>query len=137
MTINNADYNQKKLSDQQKDVLLGKATETPFSGKWLHNEEEGKYVCAACGNVLFDSVHKFESGSGWPSFYDAASSNALKLKEDRSQGLQRVEVTCGKCGGHLGHVFHDAPDQPTGLRFCVNSCALDFAPQKPNQKSDG
>lgn len=137
MTINNADNNQKKLSDQQKDVLLGKATETPFSGKWLHNEEEGKYVCAACGNVLFDSVHKFESGSGWPSFYDAASSNALKLKEDRSQGLQRVEVTCGKCGGHLGHVFHDAPDQPTGLRFCVNSCALDFAPQKPNQKSDG
>lgn len=98
----------------------------PFTGKLLHNEKTGKYTCAACGAVLFDSDTKFDSGSGWPSFYDVANTKAVKLVEDLSEGEHRVEVQCAKCGGHLGHVFNDAPDQPTGMRFCINSCALDF-----------
>jgi peptide-methionine (R)-S-oxide reductase len=116
----------KELTTEQYSVLREGATETPFTGKLLHNKESGDYTCSACGSVLFDSETKFDSGSGWPSFYDPKNMGAIKLKEDNSLGMSRMEVTCSNCGGHLGHVFNDAPDQPTGMRFCINSCALDF-----------
>ncbi|HVV25521.1 MAG TPA: peptide-methionine (R)-S-oxide reductase MsrB [Candidatus Saccharimonadales bacterium] len=115
-----------KLTPEQYHVLREKGTEAPFSGKLLHNHKTGDYTCAACGNVVFKSDTKFDSGSGWPSFYDVANTTAVKLQEDASHGLRRVEVLCAKCGSHLGHVFHDAPEQPTGLRFCINSAALGF-----------
>jgi peptide-methionine (R)-S-oxide reductase len=115
-----------KLTDEQYRVLREKDTEAPFTGKLLHNHKTGEYACAACGTVVFTSDTKFDSGSGWPSFYDVANTKAVKLQEDASHGAHRVEVTCAKCGGHLGHVFNDAPDQPTGVRFCINSAALDF-----------
>lgn len=119
-----------KLTPEQYDVLRNKGTEAPFSGKLLHNKKKGTYACVACGNVVFDSKTKFDSGSGWPSFYNVLSNKAVALKEDGSQGMQRVEVTCAKCGSHLGHVFHDAPETPTGMRFCINSVALDFKKAK-------
>lgn len=115
-----------KLSPEQYKVLREGATEAPFSGALLHNHKTGDYTCAACGNVLFDSSTKFDSGSGWPSFYDVKNTDAVKLVEDNSGGMQRVEVKCASCDGHLGHVFNDAPDQPTGMRFCINSAALEF-----------
>jgi peptide-methionine (R)-S-oxide reductase len=116
----------KKLTPEQYRILRQKGTEMPFTGALLHNDDNGDYVCAACGNVVFQSGTKFDSGSGWPSFYDAANRKAVKLVEDNSGGMRRVEVECANCGGHLGHVFNDAPDQPTGMRFCINSAALDF-----------
>jgi peptide-methionine (R)-S-oxide reductase len=115
-----------KLTDEQYNVLREKGTEAPFSGHLLHNDKTGDYTCAGCGHVVFDSNTKFDSGSGWPSFYDVKDAKAVKLTEDRSIGAPRVEVTCANCDGHLGHVFNDAPDQPTGMRFCINSTALDF-----------
>ena len=114
------------LTEEQKDVLLNKATEAPFSGDLLHNDEDGDYCCANCGEVLFGAETKFDSGSGWPSFYDVKNTKAVKLTEDSSHGMQRIEVSCASCGGHLGHVFNDAGDQPTGMRFCINSVSLDF-----------
>jgi peptide-methionine (R)-S-oxide reductase len=119
----------KKLTPDQYKILREKGTEAPFTGELLHNKETGKYTCAACGAVLFDSDTKFDSGSGWPSFYDVADTEAVKLVEDTSHGMRRVEAQCANCGGHLGHVFNDAPDQPTGMRFCINSCSLDFNSQ--------
>lgn len=119
-----------KLTDAQKDVLFNKATEAPFTGKFLHHKDNGVYTCANCGAKLFDSKTKFDSGSGWPSFYDVASKGSIKLVEDLSQGMHRVEVNCAECGGHLGHIFNDAPQTPTGMRFCINSCSLDFRPKK-------
>lgn len=116
-----------KLTVEQKDVLFNKATEAPFSGLLLNNEEDGVYKCANCGNVLFGAETKFESGSGWPSFYDVKDTKAVKLVADNALGMERVEVTCANCGGHLGHVFNDAYDQPTGMRFCINSLSLDFS----------
>lgn len=101
-------------------------TEAPFSGKLLYNKDKGTYMCAACGKPLFSSEHKFDSNSGWPSFYDVKAKGNITLREDNSHGMKRVEVVCKNCGSHLGHVFNDAPDQPTGMRFCINSCALDF-----------
>jgi peptide-methionine (R)-S-oxide reductase len=115
-----------KLTPEQYAVLREKATETPGTGRLLHNEATGDYTCAACGNVVFTSDTKFDSGSGWPSFYDVANTKAVRLQQDDSLGEPRVEVLCTNCGGHLGHVFNDAPDQPTGMRFCINSAALDF-----------
>lgn len=123
--LSDADWKQ-KLTPEQYRVLREKDTETPFTGTLLHNKESGEYRCAACGNVVFKSEHKFDSGSGWPSFYNVANNKAVRLQEDDSHGMQRVEVVCANCGSHLGHVFHDAPDQPTGMRFCINSAALDF-----------
>lgn len=120
----------KKLTDDQYRVLREKATEAPFTGKLLHNDKSGDYTCAACGQVVFKSDTKFDSGSGWPSFYDPANTEAVRLVADPSLGMDRVEVTCANCGSHLGHVFNDAPDQPTGMRFCINSCALDFKEKK-------
>lgn len=119
-----------KLTPEQYHILREKGTEAPFSGALLHNDKAGDYRCAACGQVVFASGTKFDSGSGWPSFYDVASTKAVQLAEDRSQGMRRVEVMCANCGSHLGHVFNDAPDQPTGMRFCINSAALDFKEKK-------
>ena len=115
----------KILSPEQYQVLRKKGTERPFTGKLLHNKKSGKYVCGACGNSLFSSDTKFDSGSGWPSFYDVISKGAVELKEDNSLGMKRVEVVCRRCGGHLGHVFDDGP-RPTGQRYCINSLSLDF-----------
>lgn len=119
----------KRLTPEQYEILREKGTEAPFTGKFLGKYDSGTYICAACGAKLFASKHKFDSKTGWPSFYDVLSSDVVKLHEDHSQGMERVEAVCTNCGGHLGHVFHDAPDQPTGMRFCINSCALDFSPE--------
>ena len=130
--VDEAKINQ-PLTQQQRDVLLHAATEAPFSGEYVHFDEQGTYLCAACGAKLFSSETKFDSGSGWPSFYDVIDRSAVVLNEDTSHGMQRVEVVCANCGCHLGHVFHDAPEQPTGMRFCVNSVALNFKVRK-NEK---
>lgn len=119
----------KQLTPEQYSVLRTGATEAPYSGQLLHNDDTGDYTCMACGSVLFDSGTKFDSGSGWPSFYDVKHTGSVKLVEDSTHSMQRVEVRCAACDSHLGHVFRDAPDQPTGMRFCINSCALEFKPR--------
>jgi|SRR5581483_495243 peptide-methionine (R)-S-oxide reductase len=116
-----------RLTPEQYAILREKHTEAPFTGALLHNTEHGVYTCAACGAVLFKSEHKFDSGSGWPSFYDLAGTGAVKLEEDHTLPEVRTEVVCANCGGHLGHLFHDAPAQPTGDRYCINSGALCFS----------
>ena len=118
----------KKLTPEQYHILPEKGTEAPFTGKLLHNKETGSYVCAACGQELFSSDTKFDSGTGWPSFYDVKNSKNVTLEEDNSFG-HRVEVSCANCGGHLGHVFDDGPN-PTGKRYCINSDALNFKATK-------
>lgn len=117
---------QNKLTPEKYRILREKGTEAPHTGKLLHENGVGDFVCGACGNVVFKSDTKFDSGSGWPSFYDPANTEAIKLVEDTSHGMHRVEVICANCDSHLGHVFNDAPDQPTGMRFCINSASLDF-----------
>lgn len=117
------------LTEEQKKVLFESDTEMPFSGKLLHNKDSGDYKCVNCGAVLFDSETKFDSGSGWPSFYDVKNTKAVHLVQDLSLRMERIEVRCAKCEAHLGHVFNDAPEQPTGMRFCINSCSLDFKPK--------
>lgn len=119
----------KKLTPEQFHILREKGTEAPFTGKLLYNSEQGSYTCAACGNVLFSSDTKFEADCGWPSFYDAVP-GSVTFTPDDSHGMRRTEVTCARCGGHLGHIFDDAPDQPTGQRFCINSAALDFVKKR-------
>lgn len=118
-------YWKKKLTPEQYRVMREKATEAPFTGKLLKNKDSGMYVCAACENELFSSDTKFESGTGWPSFYDIVSKGNVKLIEDNGFFMKRTEVVCAECGGHLGHVFDDGP-KPTGLRYCINSCSLGF-----------
>jgi len=114
-----------QLTPEQYHITREKGTERPFTGAYYHNKAKGTYNCVACGAELFSSEQKYDSGSGWPSFWQAANEGNVNLTEDRSHFMVRTEVTCGQCGAHLGHLFDDGP-QPTGLRYCINSAALDF-----------
>jgi len=114
-----------KLTPEQYRILREKGTERPWSGPFLENKEKGVYECAGCGAELFSSETKFDSGCGWPSFFDPIQSDAVKEQKDTSHGMIRTEVVCARCGGHLGHVFPDGP-KPTGLRYCINGGALGF-----------
>lgn len=115
----------KVLSSEQYNVLREKGTEAPFSGKYYLFKGKGIYVCAACGEELFRSDKKFDAGCGWPSFSDVLDSSKVVYTKDKSAGMVRTEITCAKCGGHLGHVFDDGPT-PTGLRYCINSVSIEF-----------
>ncbi len=126
----------KKLTPEQYHILREKGTEAPFTGKYLNHKESGMYTCAVCGAEIFSSNTKFNSGTGWPSFNEPANTKAVKLIEDNSGGMRRVEVACANCGSHLGHVFNDAHEQPTGVRFCINSACLGFEPKESETKKD-
>jgi peptide-methionine (R)-S-oxide reductase len=117
-----------RLTPEQFHVLREKGTERAFTGALVNNHADGMYHCAACNAALFKSDTKFDSGSGWPSFFEPASPNAVELHEDSTHGMRRVEVTCATCGSHLGHVFPDGPN-PTGERYCINSASLGFEKQ--------
>ena len=117
-----------ELSPEEYAVLRQAGTERPGTGPLLHEHRTGIFRCRACGNELFQSDTKFESGSGWPSFYDPMNSDAVELIDDSSHGMKRTEVRCKRCGSHLGHVFDDAPQTPTGERYCMNSLSLAFDP---------
>ncbi|MGI9101184.1 MAG: peptide-methionine (R)-S-oxide reductase MsrB [Terriglobales bacterium] len=119
----------KELTPEQYHILREKGTEAAFTGKYEPAEDPGMYRCAACGEPLFSSETKYHSGSGWPSFYQPESKTAVDEQEDSTHGMRRVEVTCAKCGSHLGHVFPDGP-RPTGTRYCINSASLNFEPKK-------
>jgi peptide-methionine (R)-S-oxide reductase len=120
-----------KLTPERYEVLRCSATEPAWSGEYLHVDKDGVFRCAGCGAELFSTADKFDSGSGWPSFDRAKSAGAIVEKRDRSHFMVRTEITCARCGGHLGHVFPDGPTD-TGMRYCVNSLALDFDPEQPD-----
>jgi peptide-methionine (R)-S-oxide reductase len=120
-----------ELTPEQYQVLRKAGTERAFTGKYVDNHADGTYTCAGCGAELFDSQTKFESGSGWPSFTEPKVAEAVEVKRDVSHGMIRTEVVCRACGGHLGHVFEDGPRDRGGLRYCMNSCAMEFQPTAP------
>ena len=122
----NDKYWREKLTPEQYHITREKGTEPPFTGKYYENHESGMYECVSCGAKLFSSDAKFESGSGWPSFDDPINKEHIELQEDVSHGMVRTEVICKNCGAHLGHLFEDGPKETTGLRYCINSAALNF-----------
>lgn len=131
---NSNDNWKKKLSEKQYRILREGETEAPFSGEYVHTKTKGMYRCAACGEELFSSETKFDSGTGWPSFTDPVNREHVTLERDTTHGMERIEVRCAACGGHLGHVFDDGPGS-TGKRYCINSACLKLIPSKSNKPS--